>query len=118
MSGYLERGRLATLLRGAVGEVQLMLEFQARQNSRPARDYASAVLAVILTGTGGVIGRIGAGGALVQEEDGAWRSIRWPGQSGYANKARWLTDADAFAAFQIAALPSSPRRMCLCSAES
>jgi hypothetical protein len=115
MTGYLLSGRLPALLRGAVGEVQLMLEQHAHQNKRPVCDYASALLAVILTGTGGVIGQIGGGGALVQEE-GAWGPVRWPGQGGDANNARSLTDADAFAAFQIAALPSNPRRICLYSA--
>ena len=115
MSGYLERGRLATFLRGAVGEVQLTLELQADQDKRPVRDYASALVAVILTGNGGVIGQIGGSGALVQEEKGAWHPVRWPSQGGYAHKARWLTDADAFAGFQIAALSATPSRICLFS---
>jgi hypothetical protein len=115
MSGYLERDRLATFLRGAVGEVQLTLELQAHQDKRPVRDYASALLAVILTGNGGVIGQIGGSGALVQEEKGAWHPVRWPRQGGYAHEARWITDADAFAAFQIAELSSAPSRICLFS---
>jgi hypothetical protein len=42
-------------------------------------------------------------------------TARWPRQGGYDHKARWLTDADAFAAFQIAALSSAPSRICLFS---
>ena len=115
MAGYLECDRLAALLRGAVGEVQLLIERQAHQARRPIGDYAAALLAVILTDDGGVIGQIGGGGALVQDVDGAWCPVRWPGEASTANKAPCLTDADAFAAFQIAALPSTPRRMCLYS---
>jgi Protein phosphatase 2C len=115
MSGYLERDRLATFLRGAVGEVQLTLELQAHQDKRPVQDYASALLAVILTGKGGVVGQIGGSGALVQEEKGAWHPVRWPRKGGYAHKGRWLTDADAFAAFQIAALSSAASRICFFS---
>ncbi len=115
MAGYLERDRLAALLRGAAGEVQLLLERQSHQARRPIGDYATSLLAVILTDSGGVIGRIGGGGALVQDEDGVWNPVRWYGQGVHANKARCLTDADAFAAFQIAALPSAPSRICLFS---
>jgi Protein phosphatase 2C len=92
-----------------------MLELQAEHDRRPIRDYASTLLAVILTDTGGVIGQIGGGGALIQEEDGAWRPIHWPSQGDYAHTTRFLTEADAFAAFQIAALPSTARRICLSS---
>jgi hypothetical protein len=115
MSGYLERGRLATFLRGAVGEVQLTLELQAHQDKRPVRDYASALLAVILTGNGGVIGRIGGGGVLIHGEKGTWHPAQWPRQDGYANKAQWLTDAEAFAAFQIAEISCTPSRISLFS---
>ncbi len=115
MAGYLQSGRLAALLRGAVGEVQLLLERQAGQAGRPIGDYATALLAVILTDNGGVIGQIGGGGALVQGEDGAWGPVRWSGETGTANKAQCLTDADAFAAFQISELPSAPRRVFLFS---
>ena len=99
MTGYLERDRLPALLRGAVGEVQLLLQQRAQQDRRPIGDYDSALLAVILTRTGGVIGQIGGGSAMIQEEDGAWRPVHWCGQGGYANKARSLTEADAFSAF-------------------
>ncbi len=112
-----ETGRLAKLLRGAVGEVQLIIELKAEHDHRPVGDYASTLLAVILTESGGIIGQIGAGGALIQEDDGAWRPVDWPGQGGDANKTQFLTEADAFAAFQIAALPSIPRRICLFSSE-
>ena len=115
MAGYLKSDRLAALLRGAVGEVQLLLERQAHQARRSIGDYATALLAVILTDNGGVIGQIGGGGALVQDGDGAWCPVRWPGEASTAGKAPCLTDADAFAAFQIAALPSTPHRMCLYS---
>ena len=111
MAGYLKSGRLATLLRGAAGEVQLVLERQAHPARRSIGDYATALLAVILTDNGSVIGQIGGGGALVQGEDGAWCPVRWSGEAGTANKARYLTDADAFTAFQIAELPSAPRRV-------
>jgi hypothetical protein len=115
MAGYLKSDRLAALLRGAEGEVQLLLERQAHQARRSIGDYATALLAVILTDNGGVIGQIGGGGALVQDGDGAWCPVRWPGEASTADKAPCLTDADAFAAFQIAALPSTPHRMCLYS---
>ncbi|MGC1585854.1 MAG: protein phosphatase 2C domain-containing protein [Rhodomicrobium sp.] len=111
MAGYLKSGRLATLLRGAAGEVQLVLERQAHPARRSIGDYATALLAVVLTDNGSVIGQIGGGAALVQGQDGAWCPVRWSGEAGTANKARYLTDADAFTAFQISELPSAPRRV-------
>jgi len=116
MTTDLETGRLAKLLRGTVGEVQLTLGFQAENDHRPIDDYATALLAVILTDAGGVIGQIGGGGALIQEENGAWRGVHWSRQAGSAT-ARCLTEADAFGAFQIAALTSTPRRVSLFSGE-
>ncbi len=116
MAGYLESDRLAALLRGAVGEVQLLIERQASQSGQPIGDYAAALIAVIMTDTGGVIGRIGGGGALTRDGDGAWCPVPFPAEAGTANKVPCLADADAFAAFQIAALASTPRRMCLYSA--
>ncbi len=113
MAGYLESDRLAALLRGAVGEVQLLIERQANQSGRPIGDYGAALLAVIMTDTGGVIGRIGGGGALIQEGNGAWCPVPFPAGASTANKAQCLTDADAFAAFQIAELSSTPRRLSL-----
>jgi protein phosphatase 2C-like protein len=114
LSGYFEKGRLATLLRGAVGEVQLTLEHQAQQEKRPIGDYASTLLATILTDSGGVIGRIGGGSALVQDDRGIRHPIDWA-QSWHTDRARWLTDANAFASFQIAALSSTPSRIRLFS---
>ncbi len=112
-SGDFDTGRLAKLLRGTVGEVQLMLELQAEHDRRPVRDYASTLLAVIVTETGGVIGQIGGGAAVIQQEDGAWRPIHLYGQGGPGD----ITEGDAFAAFRIAELPATPRRICIFSGE-
>jgi hypothetical protein len=117
ITGDLEAGGLAKLLRGTVGEVQLMLEHQAEHDRRPIRDYASTLLAVIMTDTGGVIGQIGGGAALIQEVGGDWRPVHWYGQGGNAGVARCLTEPEAFHAFQIAELPSTPSRICLFSGE-
>ncbi len=112
---YLETRRLAALLRGMAGEVQMMLEAQAEYDNRDTGDYASTLLAVILTDSGGVIGRIGGGSALVLAEDGAWRPVRWSGRERDAREARYLSDADAFAGFEVEALPAAAHRMCLFS---
>ena len=105
----------AHLLRYAVGEARRAIELKAGHDDRAVNDYATTLLMVILSRDAAVVGQIGDGAVVVPDAECGWRPVHWPDHGEYANTTRFLTEADALDALQIATLAPAPRRVCLFS---
>lgn len=102
-------------LRYAVAETRRALELKAGHDGREPNDYASTFLGAILSPTGGVIGQIGDGAAVISEGETTWRPVHWPDHGEYANTTSFLTQADALDQLRIATFNAPVRRLAMFS---
>jgi hypothetical protein len=105
----------AAMLRHAIGETRLALQLKAGRDGRAADDYASTFLAAILSPTGGVVGQIGDGAAVISDAESGWRPVHWPDHGEYANTTNFLTQADALDTLRVAAFEAPVKRLAMFS---
>jgi hypothetical protein len=105
----------AQSLRYAVGETKRALALKAGHDSRELNDYASTLLAAILSLEGGVIGQIGDGAVVVGERDKSWRPVHWPDHGEFANTTNFLTQPDALDHLRLATFVAPVTRLAMFS---
>jgi hypothetical protein len=105
----------AEALRYAIGETRLALHLRAGHENRAVDDYASTFLAAILSPTGGAVGQIGDGAAVIGDTSNDWRPVHWPDHGEYANTTSFLTQADALDTLRVASFKAPIERLAMFS---
>lgn len=103
------------ILRYAVGEMQLAFQLKADFDGREINDYASTLLAVILSPFGGVISQIGDGATVIDDGVSGWQVAHWPDHGEYANCTSFLTEENALETLRIAAFDQPVKRVAMFS---
>jgi len=102
-------------LRHAVSEAKLALSLKAGHDGRTPNDYASTLLTAILSPTGGVIGQIGDGAAVIEDRENGWRPVHWPDHGEYANTTSFLSQPDALEQLRLATFATPVTRIAMFS---
>jgi hypothetical protein len=98
------RGDVDVLLREAAALARGSIMADADQEGAALRDYASTLLALVLTPQGGAAMQIGDGVIVVSEGDNEWCWVFWPQRGEYANTTYFLTDENALDQLKIEVL--------------
>lgn len=84
------------LLREAAVKARTAITADAEREGIALRDYASTLLAVVLTPHGGGALQVGDGVIVVGNGNDEWCWVFWPQRGEYVNATYFLTDDDAF----------------------
>ncbi len=94
--GLLEkRTEIESILREAADLARKKIKAEADSKTIALQDYASTLLAVILTPNDGGFMQIGDGVIVVSEGIDDWKWVFWPQRGEYANTTYFLTDEGA-----------------------
>lgn len=104
---YQKREDLVQVLLDAATVARQEVETVAAIEGAPIRDYASTLLAVVLTASGGAALQIGDGVIVVGEGIDDWSWVFWPQRGEYANTTYFLTDDDGIDRLQVVTLAST-----------
>jgi hypothetical protein len=89
------------LLREAAAAARDAVIDEAHHQGAVPRNYASTLLAVVLTSKGGGALQIGDGVIVVSDDDEGWSWMFWPQRGEYANTTHFLTDENAIDRIEI-----------------
>ncbi len=90
-----DESRWQMLFVKAFTTVQQQLEATAQSTNRPLRDYATTLLAAVVTAKGVAVAHIGDGAIVVQWDNGAIETISPPQRGEYANEVVPITALNA-----------------------
>jgi len=90
-----------SLLREAAGLAREEIEAEADRNGAAVREYASTLLAVVLTPHGGGALQVGDGVIVVDDGGDEWCWVFWPQRGEYVNTTHFLTDNDAINRLEV-----------------
>lgn len=99
------RSDFSTLLWEAAVAARDAIMAKAREEEFEPKDYASTLMAVVLSPDGGGALQIGDGVIVVSEGQREWSWVFWPQRGEYANTTYFLTDEDALERIKIESLP-------------
>jgi hypothetical protein len=108
-------GSFVETLRYAIGEARLALHLKAGRDDRAVDDYASTLLAAILSPAGGAVGQIGDGAVVISDASNGWCPVHWPDHGEYANTTTFLTQTDALDTLRVASFDASVKRLAMFS---
>jgi hypothetical protein len=104
-----------TVLVAAANEAAKAILTTAEDEGREPREFASTLLIVIATCSGGAALQIGDGVIVVSDGSEGWNWVFWPERGEYANTTRFLTDEDALATLQVGDFAAPPMDVALMS---
>ncbi|MBX3329581.1 MAG: protein phosphatase 2C domain-containing protein [Nitrospira sp.] len=96
---------LKSLVQDAVGEARQAVIAVAERDQQDIRQYASTLLAVVLTNEGGAAAQIGDGVIVVKRDHEEWAWILWPQRGEYTNTTFFLTDPAATQRLEVEGFP-------------
>lgn len=102
------RTDLDVLMREAAQEARLAVVARSSSEETDSRQYASTLLALVLTLDKGAAMQIGDGVIVVKQENEAdWTWLIWPQRGEYANTTFFLTDPAALRHLDVQTFPGS-----------
>lgn len=108
---FASNGRLCGLDRQLMREwlsgAREQLAERAAEAEGEMRDYASTLLVAVIGPDAAAFAQLGDGAMVVRTTEHEWSWIFWPQHGPYANTTYFLTDDDALARFEFAAISRS-----------
>lgn len=96
---------LKALMRDVVREARQAVVAVAEREQQDLRQYASTLLAVVLTHEGGAAAQIGDGVIVVKRDHEEWVWILWPQRGEYTNTTFFLIDPAANQRLEVESFP-------------